>query len=552
MGIKHKLLVFIFFLKFSIAGFSQTYISSNAADINDVQSSFINPSISSFQDDQLIVGSKIIQYGFLSDDKLAVKNNYLSLAFRPFPKYSFNTGIQISSLSFPIYSENIASLLTSYQISSRLSIGAQLGILVKSFNKDNFNLVDENDPVFAKGTSKTVFNAGIGIFTILTDRFDLGLGFSHLNQPNISFIDDNVTQPMVVNGAANYRLNALSFAAGVRMIDNDMTPIFSTSYHRPGLGFIRLGYNSSDTEIQLQLFAKEYLSFDYKFSIPVGADKEMINPSHQLSLILKRSSEVEYSVRGILHVTRTDIDSSCYIDKSIANFQKNNSILPQYKTTNTDSIPSYFLSLYKPYIDKYMPILKMANQACKNDHNSKFRIFAYGNKKEIALTLYKFVMDSMNIPIKQLEIGIETNPGTNGYKPIKIPVKNSHKIFFSPEFALFKISPKIKDQYKKHFDVRNWRFYVQDKEGQIVFNRKENGNLPTELEWNFINNLGCPIGPGIYTYCLIWQDKKGKLHKTGNQYIWVDKKVDRYKVDISSKLKKVEHKHKVLELVLGN
>ena len=114
-----------------------------------------------------------------------------------------------------------------------LGLGFQPGIIYRGFKSDAVRVSDQflymnntddgnnwtggtRDPILLDGTSKMMFDMGVGLMyhgKMLADKLDVEGGFhlAHLTAPNESFIDNsNASLPMkiTVNAGADYRINS--------------------------------------------------------------------------------------------------------------------------------------------------------------------------------------------------------------------------------------------------------------------------------------------------------------------------------------------------------
>ena len=129
----------------------QNYFPADPANIYDWRSAMINPSISDFQNGAVDIGFKIIYLGFADNNASAFKASYVLLNVPRRLPYLLTGGFQLQLFSTPLYQETEVKFIFSRRIKRIYSVGLSFGLLGVSYNRDNFDLVDAGDPVFANG-----------------------------------------------------------------------------------------------------------------------------------------------------------------------------------------------------------------------------------------------------------------------------------------------------------------------------------------------------------------------------------------------------------------
>ncbi|MBN2008766.1 type IX secretion system membrane protein PorP/SprF [candidate division KSB1 bacterium] len=536
--------------------YPQSYITSNPSQIYDVQSAFINPAIISYQNPQFTVGTKVLQYGFLDNDQFASKFSYASIVLPKLHRLNLTAGLQGTSLSFPIYSENIISLLSSFRPANEFSIGVQLGVLSKSFNQDKFDLVDEGDPVFANGNSKNVFNLGVGIFAQPVSNIRLGLGISHVNEPNISFIDDDVKQPMVINGSFSYSLgfwqsSQWEISSGFKMVDNEFFPVFSVLAQPRSFGIVQINYSKYETEFQTQIYAHDNISFDYKLSYPLSEIHKYSNFSHQISLVYRFQGETKFEVSSLIN--SMDIQKKQFLrhvdrevsESELAGVKKN-----EFSTIRSERVQVESILEFRPYINYYRELLQLLSNEIHRDTNSKIHIVISPGQERVAKALVDFSVDSLHVPSGQIEYGYNTAGKDDNMNISKTPLNNK-EISLSENSILFNVLPLLSGSKNSTLDVQKWRFIILDQDNELVKQFNGRKQIPHHIAWNWFDDAGRLIDPGVYYYVLAWVDINGKVLLTDKRKLYINKSSMKRALNVSKELPALDKGTKIFELVLG-
>ena len=174
---------------------------TNTANIKDPRLVFANPAGIGFYDYPFFVAARQNLYTGINGDKLS---DVLFGAVFPFQNIG---ALSLSGQYFNAHIQNRINLDFSYAKSfdkNRFSMGINLGLLGYTYNRNNFNLIDINDPLLAK-SSVYDFNVGAGvIFTPIQD-FYIGLGMNHINRPDLSLEGNKSIKSRLTHVSARYR-----------------------------------------------------------------------------------------------------------------------------------------------------------------------------------------------------------------------------------------------------------------------------------------------------------------------------------------------------------
>ena len=170
----------------------KSYFPADPANLYNWRSGMINPSIGAFQTGALEAGFKVFHLGFTDGNSTAFKSTYALLNLpRLLPaKLAFSIHTQL--FTNPLFEDMEFNLNLSRQFFNIVSVGIATGFRGLSYQTENFDLVDLDDPVFANGSSRWQPDLGAGVTVLITPQIILGAGVSHLNRPVVSLLDNSI------------------------------------------------------------------------------------------------------------------------------------------------------------------------------------------------------------------------------------------------------------------------------------------------------------------------------------------------------------------------
>ena len=133
--------------------FSATVIQAQGFKLyNPVESSQpwvseVNPAIVSSQYSRISFGLKVFHYGFLPDKSMALNESHINASFPFLLPVGLGCGLRFFAAG--MYSELEGSILISKTIFRQFSIGAKFGMERIGFSRQDFSVVDANDPLLA-------------------------------------------------------------------------------------------------------------------------------------------------------------------------------------------------------------------------------------------------------------------------------------------------------------------------------------------------------------------------------------------------------------------
>jgi hypothetical protein len=278
---------------------AQTLLTPNPADMADGRTNLVNPAVVSWQDPLFSLGTRILHLGVV-DNSLAFRTSYFSLTAvnRSIGKIDgFGFGLQGQFFNSPSMNRIAVNGLASRKLFDQFSVGASVGILNQSFDRSQFVLDDENDPVLAKDLSKWVlFNLGAGILVTPNRHLALGLSVNQLSRPNIAIGNAEVRLPRLISGGAVVGMSYFRAILGFTAESDDFLPMVIFESFKPELGFLKIGYGSEAATFEGQLHLARGVSLNYRYAYPVTDLRLASSGSHELGLVFnfrKRASLYE-------------------------------------------------------------------------------------------------------------------------------------------------------------------------------------------------------------------------------------------------------------------
>lgn len=548
---------------------AQSFINASSVDLYDTQAQLINPGVLKFQDGQLAVGSRVLHYGFVDNNSMGLTNSYVSVTLPDVTKLKLGLGLFGTILNTPFYSENKANFLIGMKFSENFGFGTQFGLLTKSFNRDEFILVDPGDPVFKDGTSTFAFNFGFGAYWRAKPQLHFGLAIENFNRPNISLINDPVYQSRVMHFTANYLYAGLEFDSGFILEGKRLFPGVGVSSTYQGIGTLKLGLLAGNLDITGQMHITEKISFDYKYSYPLSPVDAFSNGSHRVSLIyrLGDTPNVDFEVFATVDSQRIAEER---IFKNIDEKMAPSAIVKydfvhKLKSAN-DPVHSYYKFVpvgqvsplpkidFDPFLNKYLEQSTFLGQRLQADSELKLRIIVAQDSEKyqrLARSYSDYFQENFDIRSSQLEYGyalFDTVVAANS-KHSENPYYQSNKI--TNQITHFVIKPIISRKYNRVSGIRQWALLIKDSQGKLVKKFQGNNEPPEVVSWDWRTDDDAIVGVGKYRYFLEWKDKKNQVQHSAERILEVTKTIREISVNFTKQKQQNEEKHLRIDWLLG-
>lgn len=287
---KRWVLIVLFYPLWFLESAAQINLQLNSSNTLAHEIMFHNPAgIPYPQRIQASVGSQILWAG-LSGDNL--RCNFLSY-LQP---VGDNTAVGLRGGYFTsnLFQEgNLSVLLGRKFFDGRFSIGVNANLLFYSYNVDQFQLVDMDDPVVAEGHSKNAFSAGLGLLLQPSEWLSLGGSVDHINMPDITITNSGIKKRRVFKFGMCLISLPLNPQVELRMIDNDV--LFQTGVRQGFLdnkfslfaGYDFLGSIQKDLFFEASLILGQF-GLSYHFQYPLTELNQITSGSHSVRFIFSQ------------------------------------------------------------------------------------------------------------------------------------------------------------------------------------------------------------------------------------------------------------------------
>jgi outer membrane protein OmpA-like peptidoglycan-associated protein len=247
---------------------AQITVSVNPANVQDARVLLTNPAAAAITEARAYVGLKLIYPGIIPSNTFALKASFFNFSIPNIGQYDFAAGLHGRYFSTPLFQEGRFGAIVARHFTERVAIGLDLSLLFKSYNRENFDLVDPDDPVFRNGTSTVVLDPGIGVYARLHDKLNFAASLSHLNQPDVALGSVELKLPFESLIGLSFVHDFFRLDAGAHLWQAQMYPTLGAEVFSDRSGRFRLGYGLDNLlfEGQLTLFSNAALF--YSFNLP--------------------------------------------------------------------------------------------------------------------------------------------------------------------------------------------------------------------------------------------------------------------------------------------
>ncbi|MFQ5709392.1 MAG: type IX secretion system membrane protein PorP/SprF [bacterium] len=586
------ILLFVSASIFATSGLrAQNIINANPAESYDFRAAFVNPAIISFQNAHVAAGGKLFHLGFVDNQSNPFRQGYVSLSLPFGINNQTGFGIQAQYFNTPLFSQSNISLNIAKRIHRIYSFGLKLNVFSKSFNRDNFDLVDPDDPVFANGTSVWSTTLGAGVAVIPHPNLSLGIGVDHINRANVSLIGDDVTQPIKAYFGAFLDLSVFQASVSFIYEDGRFLPKTSVGSSVSKLGFFRLGYNNRSAEFEGQLHLTGPLSLNYSYDYTLFDNQGNGQGSHQFTLIhdfdAKRElPDFEIPQELILNFEppkkAIDIESRFYVyptiekleimekkltrvvnpnvskealaqlsplDVGVLDSSETESYLPFKKdTVDTSLLPAV---LEANMSKEYKNFVKGFADKLNERHDVKANIIAPKQSILRAAALKKHLQPDSSqgakkVPIVQ-PVFYSTQDSLLASEKLGPHSLRSRETLttLSQTHTTFKIMPVFLQR-----TIASWSLIIENKGGQEIKRFDGTGMPPGELAWDWKDAAGKLVEPGVYYYYLACKDHSDNSYVLEKKPIYIQKILRNIKIEITNQPKKIGADVDEIDLIL--
>ena len=501
----------------------------NPADRNLPWASEINPAVISFQNAKISAGVKVFHLGFVPDASFSLRENHLNMSLPFYLPYQIGVGFDIRYFEGGIYSELAGALLLSREFFHRFSLGFKIGIERRSFSRDNFNLVDPNDPVLMGSLGSNSLNIGFGAYWN-PGSFTFGVGIDHVNRANIGLMNQALL-PRDISAAVGYNIGILT--PTLVLHDDGMSKHIGISIAAaPNKSSqVRLSYrNNMPFKIEASFNLSKNSNLRYGVDLPTEGTRTVANGSHEISYSHIFAREPDIVVPEIWFSTRELQILEETISRSLP------SEMTPETLTNLDELAPEYLSSIGQFNDKIILTAGRLNQhETELDRKNRFRrlgmalskiklhnsgleimLRADDHTRKDAWLLKDFLLRNRIITdseIQIVEFSSQEQADLYGFEPGCI-TKVRKKLQLSAVNLVMQLAVLSKTRR-----TQGWQLQIQDSRGKVVKNYAAKGILPETLIWDWTDVNRKIVRPGRYTFHLKVKAKSGKSLKTDINHI---------------------------------
>jgi hypothetical protein len=518
-------------LSLNLLGFSlvreataQNQFLANPTDLTHPWISNVNPAVIPFQNSQLALGIKILHWGFLPDQTFGLRENGFNISFPFLLPQQIGFGLDVRQFDASVYSEFSASTLVGKEIYNRLAVGVMFGVEQRSLDRGKFNLVDPNDPLLQTGAlAQYKLNTGVGLFWS-PGKFTSGIAVDHLNRSNVAR-DGKFLLPRELSGAMSYRLGFLVPSVVVHRDGLDWNVGFAITAAKPKLGTLRLAYeNSLPIKLEAEFNLSRNSKLNYAYDFATAGTRVASMGSHQVTFnyIFGRAPEIGdpvlFASTNALNIIIETITRST--PRQLA---------PEVLATVADLTPDYLtpapfledgnvvitagkLREYESTLDtqnRYHALAVAIASILRENPHSKIIMRADAESAADAEALERFLNKQLGLVFKNDVVDKFQSTGRLALEDFKPGYRSitRKEPRLSSEHVTFDLQVPSRTRH-----TQKWLFKITGPAGKAVRIFSGKGNLPNALEWDWRNDKGRVVSPGIYQCRLILRSKSGKVN----------------------------------------
>jgi Type IX secretion system membrane protein PorP/SprF len=564
---------------------AQNLIIANPADRGDARAGLVNPALAVWQDPIFTLGSKVLHYG-VSEGGLDLRNSYFSLTTsnRSFGSFDgLGYGLQGQILQTPLFNAVTMNAMIGKKVHERIAVAANFGFINRSFDRSQFNVEVEDDPLFNR-LSKWVFpDIGLGVTAVPNRYVTLALSVTHLTRPDLSVDYQSARMPIGFNAGAVVGLGHFRALLGVARDENETLPSIAFESFRPDLGLVRLGFGREAATFEGLVYVMRGVSLSYRYNYPVNELRLASSGSHELGLVFnfKRNRslyeaewlEPELARKPIINpatafVVESVFDTLNYVDKLIRRtirsgidsaalaelpkdlFFSSDSLEPELpkigakrllnrieateEAVKRFEIPTereaIIYAMSKDYTSRYLQFLqKVAAQMHEPDFHTRIVIPPDGKRAYLMLkylSLFGELTDQVEIAVRDSTRLAEA--GKLGGR--KLPPEFFYRNVLTPPDT-FKFALNLKDL---RWGPVAWKFIVEDINGQEILTASGDKQWLRYYvwDWKLPQSEQEPL-PGTYYYYLRWWSDDGQVYTAPKKSLVVSRDNRHINIEIS-------------------
>lgn len=264
---------------------AQITVSVNPANKPDARVLLTNPAAAAVTEARVFLGYKLIYPGAIPNNAFALKASFFNLSLPQVGPQKIATGLHGRYFNTPLFQEGRLGGSLARELNEHVAVGLDLAVLFKSYNRENFDLVDPDDPVFRGGNSVAVFDPGLGFLAQLNEKLAFAVSLFHLTQPDVALGDVEAKLPLETLFGLNFTHNFLRFDLGAHVWNKQMYPLLGAEIFSPRSGRFRLGYGLDNVSFDGQLLLRGSAALIYSFNLPTTDLGVISAGSHEVGFV---------------------------------------------------------------------------------------------------------------------------------------------------------------------------------------------------------------------------------------------------------------------------
>jgi len=260
-------------------------VESNVGNSRDPRILLGNPAANGWQRNLLLVaGYERYYLGFPGD---SFQSGFAAITH---PVGSLGSaGFSVQYFSSDIFRQGLYSLTFGRAMwRNRLCLGFEVGVRSIAYNEANFYDLEPGDPVFLNQQSKSVLDVGIGGLFRASGPVVVGFAARHLNEPNVSLIDEAVFAPVNIQAGIKIEHALLCPLFNVGYEDSEYDLDYGVeSWFLAEQAMLRATYGHEDFRIGAAYVfdsPDRVLRLDYEFRYPTSELNDIADGFHQFVL----------------------------------------------------------------------------------------------------------------------------------------------------------------------------------------------------------------------------------------------------------------------------
>ncbi len=490
------------------------------ADVSHPWASEINPAVISAQYTRVAIGLKVFHLGFLPDQSFAMRESRINASFPFYLPLELGAGCDLRYFSAGIYSEFMASLMLSRRILSDLSLGVKIGVGRYGFAREDFHLVDLNDPLLAGDLATVNLNLGFGLL-FNPGNWTVGIGIDHLNRPDVGR-QTSAPLPMELSTSVGYQVGRFTPSLLLHHDGNYVRYGVAVTARQERFGQVRLSFESTmPFKLEAQFNLSRDNSLQYGVDLPTDELSSVSMGSHEIvfSRILDRGPDIGQPIIRLstdsMRIQEETVVRSMSPGLNPWQISSINGLMPEFLDANGSGqnmmvIPTGPLSRYETDAIRKQRYTRLGQEIKQRlqDHPEMSLILQTDDQSVADARALKQYLAQNGI-CKADAIGIARINSSGklkleGFEPGQMTQSRKKPKCSDEKLVIqFELPGKIKK-------VKEWSVFIKNRNQEVVRTLKGIERLPEIIEWDWKDEWGVLVAPGQYSCHLVVKSLTGQ------------------------------------------